>query len=321
MKKFDLEKQMQTARQIKALLEPQFDDLTFAIVESEEDKYVELCADRPGDGVVASITMDEFPKRASLEEKAEIFKGIIEELLSDDDEEEDEKDADDGDSAIEDRVLNIVEQYRNCSRDYMLRHVLLEAVDERQNAEMLQRCTHVKQLDLAGLFVFPVRVDHHTTGAMQLSWDQVKALGITADELYAAARKNMVRYLRVRVCPLLRLGHQVTRHGIWYGRGLENADMDEDGWYAIGSHRKILSSGFLFVPEVLDALGEKLESNYYITAPNVHEMMICRESGDRSILQAYVDWLKQTRQDDKFALPDHLYFYDRAKGLQSVNRL
>ena len=314
MGKFSMDTKRKMAQDLVPLMQKRHEDLTFEIEEAGtgEDPTVLLCAVKPGEGTVAAVDMEAFPAGSSIYMKADLCNEMIGSLLA---ENEDDEDVDFA------NITAFLERYTNCSRDYALRHVLMEAVSQKRNAELLQDCAHVKLLDLAVLFVLPARVEKGVTGAIQMTWEQIETLGLTVDDLLEAAQKNMVRRLRVRVCPLEKLGRQVKYCGTWFGRRLEDADLDEDGWYAVGSHAKILSSGFLMVPEVLKALGEKLESNYYIGVPNIHEMMICRESEERRKLRDFADWLKQSNQNGKLDLTDHLYFYDRAKGLKSVNRI
>lgn len=198
--------------------------------------------------------------------------------------------------------------------EYVQRNVLLEAVNAESNAPFLERCPHVKVLDLAGLYYVPVTMTRKGDEMCLMGNGMMQSLGFTPDQLYEAAKKNTVRRLPVRVLRLDRMIDQVEQFGQAYGHALENANMDVQFWYVVSNRLQRESASYILIPEVLEALGKKMGKNFYITVPGTDVMMVYPDDSDPELPEMLADWIKRTLPDN-WNLSNRLYYYHRAKGL------
>ena len=198
--------------------------------------------------------------------------------------------------------------------EYVQRHVLLEAVNADSNAPLLERCPHVKVLDLAGLYTVPVTMTRKGDEMCLLGNGMLRSLGLTPDQIYEAARKNTVRPLPVRVIRLDRMIDQVEQFGQAYGHALESANMKEQFWYVVCNRLQRESASYILIPEVLETLGEKMGKNFYITVPGANVMMVYPDDRDPELPELLADWFKRSLPDN-WNLSNRLYYYHRAKGL------
>lgn len=199
---------------------------------------------------------------------------------------------------------------------YVLRHVQLHVVHPETNAEMLQASPHVEVLDLAGAFSVPVWLGHEMAGWYQLQWPEVQSMGLSAEQLYAAAQKNTLRHEPMRVIRTQQMDLQIMKTGHFRGKALKNARMDKADWYTVYNRSQHNSADYILIPAALAALREKMGADYYIAVPNVHEMLVYPDNGDLSGVLRFWDWFQQTPEWP--ALPDHFYRYSCTRGLQSL---
>lgn len=322
--KFGMETKRQMAKQLVPLIKKRYPDLAFVIRERriKGNPAVILYAVVPGKEIVARINMEEMPRGTTLLGKLNTADSIIKKSLSGGGDENGEDGMAKYLTYLE-KVEGLGKGYNDCSREYILRHVLMEPVSRTKNAALLKLkgYAYVKMLDFAVLFVLPVREKGKLTDVVPLTLEQIKSWGFTLEELALASRRNMTRDYPMRVCPMEQVRRVVKEHGAWRGKDLRHVKITGDGWFAIGSHAKILASGYLMVPDVLMALGEIMECGFYIAMLNVHEVIICREGKDREKLRYFVDWLRETQKDSPWQIPDHLYFYERTMGLRPIKHV
>lgn len=292
-----MEELRQTAEAVVPLLQEMFGE--GVEIDIKEDLQVNraavvICLQLPGAMVLPAVEVRDLMELETVEEMADAAAVMIQDGLR--------------------QMKNLrPENLDAITPAYVLRNVVLEVVNQKSNAVLLDRCPHVKALDLAGVYCVPMQMDLPQQVMCLIRQDNMEAMGFTADQLYAAAKKNTLRKLRVRVSRLDQMSARMDRFSQTYGHALARADMGEDYWYFVDNWCHTGSASYLLIPEVLEALGERMGKNYYISVPNLDMMLVYPDSGDPSAPQMFVQWLQG--HGDWKTLSDHLYYYHRTKGL------
>lgn len=295
---YSMEELRQTAEEVVPLLQEMFgEDVEIDVKEDLQVNRASLviCLQLPGAMVLPAVEVRDLMDLETVEEMADAAAVMIQNGL---------------------RQMKDLrpENLDTITPAYVLRHVVLEVVNQQSNAVLLDRCPHVKALDLAGVYCVPMKMDLPQQVMCLIRQGNMEDMGFTADQLYEAARKNTLRKLRVRVTRLDQMGARMDRFSQSYGHALSRADMGEDTWYFVDNWRHTSSASYLLIPEVLETLGERMGKNFYISVPTMDMMLVYPDSGDPALPRMFAQWLQDHPAGGRI-LSDRLYYYRRAKGL------
>ncbi len=303
VKKYSMEALRQTAGEVAPLLREMFGDSVE--IDSMDDLQVNretvvIYLQLPGSVALPAVDVRDLMGMGTVEEMADAAAASIQEGL---------------------RHLKDVrpESLEAITPAYVLAKVILETVNRERNAVMLEHCPHMEVLDLAGVYCVPLKMTRKGDDMCLLRRGNLETLGLTEEQIHAAAKKNTLRRLRVRVNRMDQMADQMARFRQSYGHALESADMDVDFWYVVDNWRHAEGAAYILIPEVLEALGEKMGRNYFISIPGTDLMMVYPDNGDPALPKLLAEWLRENLPDRQL-LSDRLYYFDRRKGLQALKK-
>lgn len=147
--------------------------------------------------------------------------------------------------------------------------------------------------------------------SMALSKGAAEILGMTEEEIYAAALANTLRLFPPK---LMNLGQYVEMS---IGGKLLFGE-DEVTTYILTNQKEVDGAFYLMSPEVVGAIAEALEDDLYILPSSVNEVLLVRASE----LEGGVDELKEMVRDvnetvvsEKDILSYSVYHYDKENGI------
>ncbi len=202
------------------------------------------------------------------------------------------------------------------TREKVLEQVMLQVVSQKGNEDLLGACPHVDLLDLAGVFYIPVKLaGGMLDGFGRLQWTDLNDLELSPEELYAAARENTVRHQGVRVIPEGKVFQQTFRNGKWIGTTLGKAQMRRQNCYVVSNREHSGGGALILVPEVLEALEEKMGGPFFIAFTVLDGLMMIRDDGGEN-RPACTGMALRALQYWPSGVSDRLYRFERSRGLQ-----
>lgn len=151
------------------------------------------------------------------------------------------------------------------SKETILSSVIIQTLGRRRNREMVRKCPHLEMLDLIGVFRVPVGTP--AKGGLKsilVTNDIAASFGVTLDELREATVHNMMDGSG-DFAPYIRDIFDGTMYSIEEGPVYPQFANEVTNKIAMNG------SGLLFVPEVLQRLGEKMGCDYFVVPSSIHE--------------------------------------------------
>ena len=166
-------------------------------------------------------------------------------------------------------------------------------------------------LDLSAVVRVVLKMDKEGMASMALSKGDAEILGMTEEEIYAAALANTLRLFPPK---LMNLGRYIEMS---IGAELPLGE-DEVTTYILTNQKEVDGAIYFMSPEVVGAIAEALEDDLYILPSSVNEVLLVRASE----LEDGVDELKEMVRDanetvvaEKDILSYNVYHYDKEHGI------
>ena len=144
-----------------------------------------------------------------------------------------------------------------------------------------------------------------------LSKEDAEMLGMTEEEIYAAALKNTLRLFTPKLMNLCEYVEQSI------GVGLSRRE-DEVTTYILTNQKEVDGAFYLMSQELVGAIAEMLEDDLYILPSSVNEVLLVRVSEVREGvdgLKAMVRDVNETIVAEKEILSYSVYHYDKEHGI------
>lgn len=177
-------------------------------------------------------------------------------------------------------------------RDYILRECRTKVLSAQKNSRMLHDKPFRLICDLVELVIIPVSIGGgEKNGFITAEFGLMDRYGITEEELFAAARKN------------------VSRHVVF--TGLEGIIGYEGGGllYVVTNEDNLYGASLVACPEILSGCMEALGGGVFIIPSSVHEVLLCRKSDcdDAASLLDIIKMVNENVVDPEEVLSGHLY--------------
>jgi len=188
--------------------------------------------------------------------------------------------------------------------------LFVKLVNTERN-ESLEQSISKEFLDLSAVVRVVLKMDKEGMDSMALSKGDAEILGMTEEEIYAAALANTLRLFPPK---LMNLGRYVEMS---IGAELPLGE-DEVTTYILTNQKEVDGAIYFMSPEVVGAIAEALEDDLYILPSSVNEVLLVRASE----LEDGVDELKEMVRDanetvvaEKDILSYNVYHYDKEHGI------
>lgn len=189
--------------------------------------------------------------------------------------------------------------------------LFVKLVNTERNESLVEKCISKKFLDLSAVVRVILKMDKEGMASMALSKGDAEILGMTEEEIYAAALANTLRLFPPK---LMNLGRYVEMS---IGAELPLGE-DEVTTYILTNQKEVDGAIYFMSPEVVGAIAEALEDDLYILPSSVNEVLLIRASE----LEDGVDELKEMVRDanetvvaEKDILSYNVYHYDKEHGI------
>lgn len=189
--------------------------------------------------------------------------------------------------------------------------LFVKLVNTERNESLVEQSISKEFLDLSAVVRIVLKMDKEGMASMALSKGAAEILGMTEEEIYAAALANTLRLFPPK---LMNLGRYVEMS---IG-GKLLFEEDEVTTYILTNQKEVDGAFYLMSPEVVGAIAEALEDDLYILPCSVNEVLLVRASE----LEDGVDELKEMVRDanetvvaEKYILSYNVYHYDKEHGI------
>ena len=189
--------------------------------------------------------------------------------------------------------------------------LFVKLVNTERNETLVEQSISKEFLDLSAVVRVVLKMDKEGMSSMALSKKDAENLGMTEEEIYAAALANTLRLFPPK---LMNLGRYVEMS---IGAELPLGE-DEVTTYILTNQKEVDGAIYFMSPEVVGAIAEALEDDLYILPCSVNEVLLVRASE----LEDGVDELKEMVRDvnetvvsEKDILSYSVYYYDKENGI------
>ena len=189
--------------------------------------------------------------------------------------------------------------------------LFVKLVNTERNESLVEHSISKKFLDLSAVVRVVLKMDKEGMASMALSKEDAEILGMTEEEIYAAALANTLRLFPPK---LMNLGRYVEMS---IGAELPLGE-DEVTTYILTNQKEVDGAVYFMSLEVVGAIAEALEDDLYILPCSVNEVLLVRASE----LEDGVDKLKEMVRDanetvvaEKDILSYNVYHYDKEHGI------
>lgn len=189
--------------------------------------------------------------------------------------------------------------------------LFVKLVNTERNESLVEQSISKEFLDLSAVVGVVLKMDKEGMASMALSKGDAEILGMTEEEIYAAALANTLRLFPPK---LMNLGRYVEMS---IGAELPLGE-DEVTTYILTNQKEVDGAIYFMSPEVVGAIAEALEDDLYILPSSVNEVLLVRASE----LEDGVDKLKEMVRDanetvvsEKDILSYNVYHYDKEHGI------
>ncbi|WP_370810118.1 DUF5688 family protein [Anaerobutyricum hallii] len=189
--------------------------------------------------------------------------------------------------------------------------LFVKLINTERNEALIEKCISKEFLDLSAVVRVVLKMDKEGMSSMALSKKDAENLGMTEEEIYAAALANTLRLFPPK---LMNLGRYVEMSiGVKLPLG-----EDEVTTYILTNQKEVDGAIYFMSPEVVGGIAEALEDDLYILPCSVNEVLLIRASE----LEDGVDELKEMVRDanetvvsEKDILSYSVYYYDKENGI------
>lgn len=189
--------------------------------------------------------------------------------------------------------------------------LFVKLVNTERNESLVEQSISKEFLDLSAVVRVVLKMDKEGMASMALSKGDAEILGMTEEEIYAAALANTLRLFPPK---LMNLGRYIEMS---IGAELPLGE-DEVTTYILTNQKEVDGAIYFMSPEVVGAIAEALEDDLYILPSSVNEVLLVRASeleDGVDELKAMVRDVNETIVAEKDILSYNVYHYDKEHGI------
>lgn len=221
---------------------------------------------------------------------------------------------------VEQKAFNIYQEYKNpeleryakklTEKEYILANVEYQLVNAERNIERLQDVPGKKIADLVAIYITVVNNSEKGFTSYVLSNKCLEAVGISIEELDAAASRNtqrvgfVVKTMSEVILELIEMSDKIA------------AEMNGGPRiYVLTNSRGINGANILLYKEQLEKVAERIMGDFYILPSSIHELLaIPEEDIDVKYLREMVKTVNDNEVLPEEILGYKIYKYSRKTG-------
>ena len=189
--------------------------------------------------------------------------------------------------------------------------LFVKLVNTERNESLVEQSISKEFLDLSAVVRIVLKMDKEGMASMALSKGAAEILGMTEEEIYAAALANTLRLFPPKLMDLGRYVEMSIGGKLLFGE-------DEVTTYILTNQKEVDGAFYLMSQELVGAIAEMLEDDLYILPSSVNEVLLVRASEVKDGvdgLKAMVRDVNETIVAEKEILSYSVYHYDKEHGI------
>lgn len=205
---------------------------------------------------------------------------------------------------------NEIEHY-----DSLQDKIVFKLIHTDKNRELLKGIPHLRLLDLSIVFYVLLDINSQGTATMTVNNEHLRHWDVTAEELFALARRNVKRLLPAELFTMQQAVDEILCSVPGKKKNLLSESVTEgtDFMYVLSNPVRSFGAACIAYPEVLDMAGRILGEDYYVLPSSVHEVVLVPASKgmEPDEMDAMVMEINQTQVAEEEILSNHAYLYKR----------
>ena len=153
------------------------------------------------------------------------------------------------------------------SEHIVKKSLFVKLVNTERNRELVEQSISKEFLDLSAVVRVVLKMDKEGMTSKILSKEDAEMLGMTEEEIYAAALKNTLRLFPPKLMNLWEYVEQSI------GVGLSRRE-DEVTTYILTNQKEVDGAFYLMSRELVGNIAEMLEDDLYILTSSVNELIL-----------------------------------------------
>lgn len=191
--------------------------------------------------------------------------------------------------------------------------ITCKLIHYERNLPVLERIPHEKFLDLALVYYYELENEIFGSASILIQNSHLSIWKIDQKTLHCTAVSNTLQLSEYEFVEVSELVEQMT------GIVLDERIVREMPMYVLTNKKKNFGAVTLYFREVLEAIGERLQTDFYVLPSSVHECMVVpaqeeNEQRRRKKIQEYQNMVQEINQEfveHEEILSDAVYYYFR----------
>lgn len=198
--------------------------------------------------------------------------------------------------------------------------LFIRVCNSKENKGLLKNVPHVEIEDMAVTCHILVAKDKIGISSTTVTNDMLKSYGIREEQLINDALESSPRVNPPEIVNMDELMEQIYREQftmMGYNEDeitkmLEDMPRAEIPMIVVTNEDRVNGAATMFYPGVMDEIGEKLNSNFFVLPSSLHETIVVPNDGNMEYksLLAMVTEINATQVDTQDKLTDQVYHYD-----------
>ena len=188
--------------------------------------------------------------------------------------------------------------------------IRMRLVNYDLNRDMLQDVPHRKFLDLAGILYYDVRDPLFSNASVLIQNNYVKKWGVSSDELFETAERNMLLYEPAEIWPMGRMLSEL--------RGMpEENSMSGFPLFVLTNKSRMFGAACMMYPGMFEQAALEMKSSFFVLPSSVHEVLLLSPENvfDGEGLRKLVREINENHVEPCEVLSDNVYYYDIEKRM------
>lgn len=192
-------------------------------------------------------------------------------------------------------------------------------ISAARNRSLLERIPHIPFLDLAICFYYAYEGEPLGTGTILIYNTHVDLWKTSTAELMRCAQSNTPVLFEGECNPMELVVKELLQERELQGRDILLSEEERNRFLAdmpmqiLSNRQRVHGAAVILYPGMLEMLGDKFLSNFFILPSSVHEVILLLDNGleNPGSLRAMITEVNRTQVEPEEVLSDSLYYYDR----------
>lgn len=223
------------------------------------------------------------------------------------------------DTYRERRVGTMADIRKFLSYDSVRENVVYKLINTEKNRELLEDIPHMEFMDLSIVFQCIVSLEETGVASILIHNVHMKLWGVTAEDLYAAAKENTGRLLPYEIKSMAEVLYEIREPenpGQAGHDGYGAGSADSVPMYVLSNRNRVEGAACMLYPGLIRGFAEKAGNSLYIIPSSVHKLLLIptENTEEYAEIRSMIREINDTQVSEEEILSYSLYYYDREEG-------